>query len=99
MEEFAKHYYIKYFQFRIPKFWQQIQTKMNLDSLNEIERFIKIIDFMGFTRPDLVAKLLVPRELDQFLIEAPKLNGNIRFRDKFGEVDTEFNRGDIFTLI
>lgn len=71
---------------------------MRLDSFECIEKFRKILDFMGYKTLYSVAKLRQQKELDRFEIGAAKLNDNIQFREKFKDMKVDISLGDILVL-
>lgn len=71
---------------------------MRLDSFECIEKFRKILDFMGYKTLHSVAKLRQQKELDRFEIGAAKLNDNVNFRQKFDGMKVDIALGDILVL-
>lgn len=71
---------------------------MGLEANNGIGKFQEILDFMGYKTIQTVAKLQQPRQLDRFIIESSKLKTNMRFHEKFKEMNLDFCHGDILVL-
>lgn len=71
---------------------------MGLNSLECIEKFRDVLNFLGYKTAQSVAKLRQQKDLDGFVIAASKLDGNMRFLDKFGDLKLEFEQGDILVL-
>lgn len=81
----------------LPKFWEEIKSKMGLESFDGID-FPKVLNFMGYKTIKSVAKLQQQKEQDRFKIEAINMNGTDRFREKFGDLKLDFHHGDTLVL-
>lgn len=62
-----------------PKFWEQILNRLGLQSFEGMENIRIILNFMGYTTLQSIAKLRKPKELSCFQIEVAKLNTNSQF--------------------
>lgn len=81
-----------------PSFWNQIQAKMGLNSIGDIAKFRDILNFMGYSTIQSVAKLQQQKELDRFVIEAGKLHSHLDFCEQFEGLNVIFGPGDILVL-
>lgn len=82
----------------IPKFWEQILKKLEIDSFDGIEKFRDVLNYMGYKTSQSVAKLQRQKEIDRFEIELTKLGGNTSFRQKFPSIKSDLCHGDILVL-
>lgn len=71
---------------------------MGLSTVEAIEKFQIILDFMGFKSIQTVAKLQRPKELDHFIIETSKLKTNTQFQEIHSGINLDLRHGDILVL-
>lgn len=72
---------------------------MGLESVDAIQKFRDVLDFMGYATLQSISKLQRMKDLDKFQIEASKLRTNVTFCEKFPYLKNwSMGHGDISVL-